>query len=96
MIHGYEFILPSWYKDYLVLYLHKKLLKKLGREKLNRIIRVNRMITFNIEKGKPHSLLLLLKSIQLDLIRRNDLGTIRGYELDEALKVYPKNDGKRS
>ncbi|MBC8394451.1 MAG: SprT-like domain-containing protein [Deltaproteobacteria bacterium] len=75
MIHAYEYMLPETYKQYLVLFIYQRIQwKRLGNRALKKLIKMDQHADMLV-----HTLLFLLKSIQLDLARRLPLGTIYGY-----------------
>ena len=78
MIHGYEDIIPETYRQYLVIFLYQRLIKKLGKRKLCSMI-LEDQHSLRVE----HSLLFLLKSLTLDIARRLPHGTIMGYGREE-------------
>lgn len=84
MIHAYEFMLTEYsnYQQFLVLELYKKLLPKIPD--LDRIIKWD----IHIKNSVYHSLLFLLKSIDLDLQLMQPLGTIYGYGRYYDLKKF--------
>jgi hypothetical protein len=74
MIHGYESLLFFGYQQILVLFLYDKLQKRIGKKRLDRMIRFDQ----NSVMWK-HTLLFSLKSLNIDLARRLPLGTVYSY-----------------
>ena len=89
MIHAYESILPEARKQYLVLYLYKKLLKKIGRRKLEKLLDLGSHAHLMMVLHTP---LFMLKSLDLDLRLKQPLGTIygRGDLFKEAIMNYAR------
>lgn len=81
MIHAYEAVLPENFRQFLVLYLYDRLNKTLGHKKLWQYIHTDNNILIRV-----HSVLFLLKSLELDLRLKYPLGTIYGYGREELLK----------
>jgi len=100
LIHVYEYIYKKYYflkayKEYLLLYLNKK------QEKDNRIgTRVlEDFVNFDLHilthQRDKHSLLFLLKSLDLDLRLKKALGTIYSYGRPEIFKDIKRRAEKR-
>ncbi len=81
MTHAYEFILPDFLRQFLLLHLYDQLVKKLGSKKLWRYIFSDNHVMFRV-----HSPLFLLKSLDLDLKRKLPLGTIYDYGRTDYFK----------
>ena len=91
MLHAHEQILLSInhiVRDTLLLELYKKLKPQI--KNLDGIIDFHANINHNIELekiGGEHSLLFLLKSLDIDLRRGNELFTIFGYDYNRNCKI---------
>jgi hypothetical protein len=76
MIHAYEAMLSQPYREWLLLELHKRMLRRVSPAKLHRYIAAS---THTIVHNNAHGILFLLKSLELDLRFRWKLGTVFGY-----------------
>lgn len=76
MIHAHEYLLGERLRQFFILFLYDKLLKKLGHAKLWRKIYLDGHIYAKVDQHPP---LFLLKSLELDLATRQPLGTIFVY-----------------
>ena len=83
MIHAYEAMLPQPFRDWLLLDLHKRLVKRIGPRLLDRYINLN---THTVLLLRDHGLLFLLKSLQLDERLGWKRGTVFGYGREGILR----------
>lgn len=85
MTHAYIFKLEKLGKSYYVYrFIENKLKKILGSNKLEEVIITTSHI-LNYEDG-AHNLLFWLKTFELDILRKQKLGTIGSYGREEMLK----------
>lgn len=90
MLHAHEEILMSVnhiLRDTLILELYKYLQRHI--ENIDEIIEFHSNIIHNLElanMGGKHSLLFLLKSLEIDIRRGNELFTVFGYGYNEHFK----------
>ena len=80
MIHAYEAMLSNDSKEYLLIYLYRRLEKLIGRQLLDRYIDLNAHTDLSIHR---HSTLFLLKSLALDRWLKLPYGTIFAYGRQE-------------
>jgi len=73
------------YKEFFLIYFYNKLMKKIGKKKLHRII--NLYLDWDLTV-KDHSLLFLLKSLELDLRMNKPLGTVMAYGRHDIFHYY--------
>jgi len=79
MIHAYEVDLWSSHRDWLLLWLYRILTKKIGPRKLHNLIND---CLFSAVRQPAHSVLFLLKSLDLDLRCNKPMGFVFGYGRD--------------
>jgi len=85
MIHAFNYMLFDKYKEFFLIYFYNKLIKKIGKKKLHRII--NLYLDWDL-RVKDHSLLFLLKSLELDLRLKKPLGTVMAYGRCDIFHYY--------
>jgi hypothetical protein len=88
MIHAFNSMLfdkYDKYKEFFLIYFYNKLMKKIGKKKLHRII--NLYLDWDLTV-KDHSLLFLLKSLELDLRMNKPLGTVMAYGRHDIFHYY--------
>lgn len=86
MIHAYEYKLRelmTW-RDFVLIYLYKKMSKKIGMTKLRSILSTESHPWFFINTA--HNLLFVLKCIELDIRLKKKLGSVLAYGRDEWYK----------
>jgi len=87
MTHAYDNELnkyPTW-RDYLLLYLYRKLTAKLGRSRVNNMISLESHPDFFVSQG--HNLLFVLKCLELDLRLKKRLGTVFAYGREKHFRI---------
>lgn len=87
MIHAYEdthYLYGRYLPELMLLYLYRKLEKELGKSKFNDMFET---ITGSLFGNFGHSLLFILKSIDIDMRLKIPFGTIAGYGREKWLKV---------
>jgi hypothetical protein len=85
MIHGYESLLSPRFQQILVLFLHEKLEKKIGKKQVDKMIRWDQNSVIMV-----HTPLFCLKSLTIDLARHLPLGTINFYGRQEIFSRIVK------
>ena len=83
LIHYYEGVLLESYRQVLLLYFYEKILKKIGRKKFWLFIRFDKFFLELSNKPQFHTVLFLLKSLDLDLRLKLPFGTINSYGREE-------------
>lgn len=79
MVHAYDSELskyPTW-RDFVLIYLYRKLSNLFGRKKINRIVFLESHPDFFVNTG--HNILFVLKCLELDLRLKKKLGTVFAY-----------------
>jgi hypothetical protein len=92
MIHAYDHYLikhHNLWRDYLVLYLYNKILKKIGKRQLQTMIDQECNPLFMVNTA--HGILFLLKSLDLDIRLNKKFGTIFAYGRKEHFKDLNSN-----
>ena len=80
MIHAYDHYLIKYnnlWRDYLVLFLYNKILKTVGKRRLQKMMDTECNTLFMASTA--HGIFFLLKSLDLDIRLNKKLGTIFGY-----------------
>jgi hypothetical protein len=91
LIHFYEFSLWDRYRQILCIYFFKKLCRKIGEKSLLELIHIDE---FLFQIGYGHTVLFVLKSLELDLKLHLSPGTIYGYERERNFNPDLDNEGK--
>lgn len=86
MIHAYDYELRKWleWRDYVQLYLYEKLRGKIGKNNLWAFFNYESNRFYRVDSS--HNLLFLLKSLDLDIRLKRELGTVFSYERTEWYK----------
>lgn len=83
MVHAYEFQLSQARRELILVYLYGRLAKKLGESKLQTFIDIHSHGALYVP---DHSLLFLLKSLDLDVRLKKAFGTVAAYGRMESFK----------
>lgn len=83
MIHAYEYQLSQSRRDLILVYLYGRLSKKLGESRLRAFIDLHSHGALYVP---DHSLLFLLKSLDLDVRLKKTFGTVAAFGRMETLK----------
>jgi hypothetical protein len=83
MIHAYEFQLSQPRRELILVYLYGRLAKKLGEPRLQAFIDLH---THGALYVPDHSLLFLLKSLDLDVRLKKAFGTVAAYGRMENIR----------
>lgn len=86
MIHAYEWQLSMGFREWLLLDLYKQLCKRIKPTQLDRYIAASTHMEI---KEAGHGVLFLLKSLDIDLRRKWELGTCFGYGRPGLLNSRP-------
>jgi hypothetical protein len=92
MIHAYESILTVPFREWLVLELHRRLVKKISERRLRRFEAAS---TNAMVHNGAHGVLFLLKSLDLDLRFGWQPGTVFGYGRADLLVPRVAANGQR-
>jgi len=79
MIHAYDNELKKYttWRDYLLLYLYRRLTVKVGKKKIHKMISMEAHPDFYV--GQGHNILFVLKCLELDLRLKKKLGSVFAY-----------------
>ena len=86
MIHVYEYQLSQVIREWLLLDLYKQLSKRISPAKLDWYLKTGSHVMVSVSQ---HSLLFLLKSLDIDLRRKWEPGTCFGYGRSTTLNSRP-------
>ena len=87
MIHAYEYQLSQVIREWLLLDLYKRLSKRILPAKLDWYLKTGSHVMVSVSQ---HSLLFLLKSLDIDLQRKWEPGTCFGYGRPDMLNAKRK------
>jgi len=86
MIHAYIYMLPEFYKQFLLFRLYSKLQSQIPQ--LLELLTVDIHTLLQHDGKNGHCMLFVLKSLDLDLKLKKPLGTVYSYGREEVFKDY--------